>query len=101
MKIGLIRQRISIEYFFFDYIFSKNWVVDPSQPFYYYWSSVVSLAVLYNYIMLIGRSAFLLLQERLLIVWLVFDYVCDVCYIADTFIQTRKGLTSRIAFFLF
>jgi hypothetical protein len=41
--------------------------------------------------MLIGRSAFLLLQQRLLIVWLVFDYLCDICYIVDTFIQTRKG----------
>ncbi|CAF1682904.1 unnamed protein product, partial [Adineta ricciae] len=38
---------------------SKNWVIDPSQSFYYYWSSIVSLAVLYNYIALIGRSAFL------------------------------------------
>ncbi|CAF0786655.1 unnamed protein product [Adineta steineri] len=70
---------------------SKNWVVDPSQSFYYYWSSIVSLAVLYNYTILIGRSAFLLLQQRLLIVWLIFDYLCDVCYIIDTFIQTRKG----------
>ncbi|UJR16327.1 hypothetical protein I4U23_003233 [Adineta vaga] len=70
---------------------SKNWVVDPSQSFYYYWSSIVSLAVLYNYTILIGRSAFLLLQERLLIVWLIFDYLCDFCYIVDTCIQTRKG----------
>lgn len=71
---------------------SKNWVVDPSKSFYYYWSSIVSLTVLYNYTMLIGRTAFLLLQERLLVVWLVFDYICDVCYIMDTCIQTRKGL---------
>lgn len=71
--------------------FSKNWVVDPSKSFYYYWSSIVSLAVLYNFTMLIGRSAFLLLQERLLIVWLVFDYLCDICYVVDTFVQTRKG----------
>ncbi|CAF3055419.1 unnamed protein product [Rotaria socialis] len=70
---------------------SKTWVIDPSKTFYYYWSSIVSLAVLYNCIMLIGRSAFLLLQERLLIVWLIFDYLCDVCYIVDTFIQTRRG----------
>ncbi len=42
--------------------------------------------------MLIGRSAFLLLQQRLLIIWLIFDYLCDVCYIVDTCIQTRKGL---------
>lgn len=42
--------------------------------------------------MLIGRSAFLLLQDRLLIIWLVLDYLCDACYIADTIIQTRKGL---------
>jgi hypothetical protein len=71
---------------------SQNWVIDPSQSFYYYWSSIVSLAVLYNFIILIGRSAFLLLQERLLIIWLICDYLCDICYIIDTFIQTRKGL---------
>ncbi|CAF1000127.1 unnamed protein product [Rotaria sordida] len=70
---------------------SINWIVDPSQSFYYYWSSIVSIAVLYNFIILIGRSAFLLLQERLLIIWLICDYLCDLCYIIDTFIQTRKG----------
>ncbi|CAF3145276.1 unnamed protein product [Rotaria sp. Silwood2] len=70
---------------------SKNWIVDPAKSFYYYWSSIVSIAVLYNLIILIGRSAFLLLQERFLIIWLVCDYLCDVCYITDTFIQTRKG----------
>ncbi|CAF3548366.1 unnamed protein product [Rotaria sp. Silwood1] len=70
---------------------SKNWIVDPSQSFYYYWSSIVSLAVLYNFIILIGRTAFLLLQERFLIIWLICDYLCDLCYIIDTFIQTRKG----------
>ena len=51
--------------------------------------------------MLIGRSAFLLLQERLLIVWLVFDYICDFCYLVDTFIQTRKGLKSCVYFIYF
>lgn len=70
---------------------SQNWVVDPSRSFYYYWSSVVSIAVIYNFTMLIGRSAFLLLQQRLLIVWLVLDYMCDACYLLDTFVQTRKG----------
>lgn len=72
-------------------ISSQNWVVDPSQTFYYYWLSIVSIAVLYNVIMLIARSAFLLLQERFLIIWLIFDYGCDLIYIIDTFIQTRTG----------
>ncbi|CAF1092227.1 unnamed protein product [Didymodactylos carnosus] len=70
---------------------SKKWVVDPSKNFYYYWSAVVSLAVIYNFILLIGRTAFLLLQSKLLIVWLILDYLCDFCYIADTILQTRKG----------
>ncbi|CAF0980687.1 unnamed protein product [Adineta steineri] len=70
---------------------SEHWVFDPQESFYYYWSSIVSIAVLYNTVTLIGRSAFLLLQERLLIVWLICDYLCDICYILDTLIQTRKG----------
>lgn len=94
MKIGFLTLKkvfLKFKNLISLFFFSKNWVVDPSKSFYYYWSSVVSLAVLYNYTMLIGRSAFLLLQQRLLIVWLIVDYLCDVCYIVDTIIQTRKG----------
>ncbi|CAF1201534.1 unnamed protein product [Adineta ricciae] len=69
---------------------NRNWIVDPSGSFYYYWSAIVSLAVLYNLTLLIGRSGFLLLQDRLLILWLICDYLCDICYIVDTFIQSRK-----------
>ncbi|CAF1203993.1 unnamed protein product [Adineta ricciae] len=69
---------------------NRNWIVDPSGSFYYYWSAIVSLAVLYNLTLLIGRSGFLLLQDRLLILWLICDYLCDICYIIDTFIQSRK-----------
>lgn len=91
MKIGIFYSLLFEELHKQNHSSSKNWVVDPSKPFYYYWSSIVSVAVLYNCIMVIGRSAFLLLQQRLLIVWLIFDYLCDLCYIIDTFIHTRKG----------
>ncbi|UJR30171.1 hypothetical protein I4U23_017711 [Adineta vaga] len=69
---------------------NRNWIVDPSESFFYYWSAIVSIAVLYNLVILIGRSAFLLLQERLFILWLICDYLCDLCYIIDTFVQSRK-----------
>lgn len=41
--------------------------------------------------MIIARSVFWLLQEDYLALWLVLDYLCDVIYLGDMFVQLRTG----------
>ena len=66
-------------------------MIDPSSNTYYRWLGVISFAVLYNLTMIIARSVFWKLQEDYLYVWLAFDYLSDLIYIMDTFVQFRTG----------
>ena len=67
-------------------------VVDPSTDIYYRWLFVISIAVLYNVLMVIARSVFWKLHEGgLLAIWLFFDYVCDFIYLLDMAVQFRTG----------
>jgi len=65
--------------------------VDPSQAFHFYWLMVVAICVLYNWIFIIARAAFVDLQSRSRIHWLVLDYFSDVIYIVDMVIQFKTG----------
>ncbi|CAF0704862.1 unnamed protein product [Brachionus calyciflorus] len=69
----------------------KNYVFDPTEDLYYNWLIVISLAVLYNLVFVIGRSAFELLQEYNPIIWWILDYSCDLIYIIDIFVRLRTG----------
>jgi hypothetical protein len=66
-------------------------VFDPSEAIYYRWLVVISIAVLYNYLFIIGRSSFELLQSYNPVLWCVLDYVCDVLYLIDIFVRLRTG----------
>ena len=66
-------------------------MIDPSSNIYYRWLGVISFAILYNLIIIIARSVFWKLQEDYLYTWLVLDYVCDVIYVMDIFVQLRTG----------
>ena len=66
-------------------------MVDPSSSFYYKWLFVISVAVLYNWTMIVARSVFWKLQSEYLVLWLVLDYVCDLIYILDMVVQFRTG----------
>ncbi len=68
-----------------------TWSVDPSSNGYYRWLGVISFAVLYNLILIIARSVFWKLQDYYIIAWLTLDYVCDVIYLIDIFVQFRTG----------
>ena len=78
----------------FDYSFLrfiKSYVFDPSENLYYKWLIVVSLAVLYNYIFIVGRASFELLQDFSPVIWLILDYLCDFIYLMDIFVKLRTG----------
>ena len=65
--------------------------VDPSQSFHFYWLIVVTICVLYNWIFIIARAAFVDLQSHSIILWLVLDYVSDLIYVVDMVIQFNTG----------
>ena len=74
------------------YSYWQSWIVDPSTNFYVRWLAIVSAAVIYNLVMIIGRAVFVDVQAGSVVyVWMAFDYICDVIYIIDVIMQFRKG----------
>ncbi|XP_075990976.1 uncharacterized protein LOC142986383 isoform X3 [Anticarsia gemmatalis] len=57
------------------------------------WLAVVSLAILYNVVFVIGRAVFWELDKRenLLSLWYVLDYLCDAIYLVDTIVHVHEG----------
>jgi hypothetical protein len=55
------------------------------------WLAVVSLAVLYNLIFVIGRAVFWEINQRAPALWWTLDYSCDFIYLMDTLIHCHEG----------
>ncbi|XP_055696084.1 cyclic nucleotide-gated cation channel subunit A isoform X2 [Lutzomyia longipalpis] len=71
--------------------FCNRLSVDPSLPSHYRWLAVVSVAVLYNVIFVIGRAVFWELNKKSPALWWVLDYTCDFIYIIDTLVHCHEG----------
>uniref|UniRef100_A0A915IHJ9 Cyclic nucleotide-binding domain-containing protein n=1 Tax=Romanomermis culicivorax TaxID=13658 RepID=A0A915IHJ9_ROMCU len=69
----------------------KRRVVNPSEDFYYYWTGIVTLTVLYNTVIVILRAVFYEINELYKIYWFVLDYFCDFIYVLDICIHLRTG----------
>ncbi|XP_013787594.1 cyclic nucleotide-gated cation channel alpha-3-like [Limulus polyphemus] len=69
----------------------RRLVVDYSGKVHYRWLSIISFAVLYNTVFIIGRSVFWELQNFSPIGWYTLDYTCDTIYILDMVFQARTG----------
>ncbi|XP_053624098.1 cyclic nucleotide-gated cation channel subunit A-like isoform X4 [Plodia interpunctella] len=63
---------------------------DPTIPAHYHWLAVVSLAILYNVVFVIGRAVFWEL-DNLTPMWFVLDYLCDTIYLIDTVVHVHEG----------
>ncbi|CAD0194044.1 unnamed protein product [Chrysodeixis includens] len=63
---------------------------DPTLPAHYHWLAVVSLAILYNVVFVIGRAVFWKL-DNLTPLWFVLDYLCDAIYLIDTVVHVHEG----------
>jgi len=70
-----------------------NWtfVFDPSGRLVYYWSVVVSLAFLYNFWVIIYRTAFDEIQGSTVLIWFSLDYLADFIYLMDILIHFRTA----------
>ncbi len=58
---------------------------------YYRWLGVISIAVMYNLVLIIARAVFWKLQDGYLVFWIIMDYICDIIYLIDMFVQVRTG----------
>ncbi|GFR96112.1 cyclic nucleotide-gated cation channel alpha-3 [Elysia marginata] len=70
-----------------------NWtfVFDPSGRLCYWWSSVVSVAFLYNFWVIIYRFAFQEINQDNMAVWFTLDYTADFLYLLDIVFHFRTG----------
>lgn len=62
------------------------------------WLGIVSIAIMYNYIFIVGRTVFWDMQNLCPIVWLVLDYICDLIYVFDMAVHAHEGVSSTFAF---
>ncbi|KAI8128805.1 Cyclic nucleotide-gated cation channel subunit A [Lucilia cuprina] len=65
--------------------------VNPTLQSHYRWLAIVSLAVLYNIIFVVGRSVFWEINLRATPVWYFLDYLCDFIYLLDTLVHMHEG----------
>jgi hypothetical protein len=66
-------------------------VLAPDGRCIYIWSYFVVFAIRYNLWVLILRIAFPRAQTEFNVVWLFFDYFCDLVYLLDVLISFRTG----------
>jgi cyclic nucleotide gated channel len=56
---------------------------------------LVSVAVLYNFVFVIGRAVFWELNNSAPTLWWTLDYTCDIIYLLDTLIHAHEGKIKR------
>jgi len=56
----------------------KTVSIDPSSSVFYRWLVIISLAVVYNVVVIIARAVFWKLHDQYIYWWLVTDYVADL-----------------------
>ncbi|XP_017835929.1 cyclic nucleotide-gated cation channel subunit A [Drosophila busckii] len=69
--------------------------VDPTLQSHYRWLAVVSLAVLYNIIFVMGRSVFWEINKSAPGFWYTLDYLCDFIYLLDTLVHMHEGFLDQ------
>src|SRR6218665_1489896 len=79
----------------------RSWlfVVDPSSGLYYRWLAVVSLAVLYNLVMIIARAVYWKLQENYAALWMALDYTADFIYVIDMAVRFCTGTNTKVSLY--
>ncbi|KAL9913650.1 cyclic nucleotide-gated ion channel subunit A isoform 1-T2 [Glossina fuscipes fuscipes] len=65
--------------------------VNPTLQSHYRWLAVVSLAVLYNIIFVVGRAVFWEINNKAAILWHFLDYWCDFIYLIDILVHMHEG----------
>ncbi|XP_077861641.1 cyclic nucleotide-gated channel rod photoreceptor subunit alpha-like [Saccoglossus kowalevskii] len=71
----------------------SDFVLDPDGDGSYYWMGVVTLAVIYNYWVVILRIAFSEMRDEVghTAIFMYMDILCDTIYISDIIVQVRTA----------
>lgn len=72
-------------------LWAGTFVLDPAHSLHYRWLAVISLAICYNIIFIIGRGVFWGLHNLCPGVWYLLDYFCDLIYLLDMLADSRTG----------
>ncbi|XP_045116080.1 cyclic nucleotide-gated cation channel alpha-3-like isoform X2 [Portunus trituberculatus] len=65
--------------------------IDTTKPAHYKWLFVMTAALLYNWVMIIGRAVFWELHNLSPVLWLFLDYICDGIYLVDMGVRAHEG----------
>jgi len=68
-----------------------TFIFDPSGRLAYWWTSIISLAFLYNFWIIIFRFSFHELTHENLLIWFILDYSCDFLYLMDIMFNFRTA----------
>ena len=68
-----------------------TFIFDPSGRLTYWWTSIISLAFLYNFWIIIFRFSFHELTHTNLLIWFICDYSCDFLYLMDIMFNFRTA----------
>jgi len=69
----------------------ESLTVDPSSSAYYRWLLLISVAVVYNLVIVVARTVFWKLHDQYIVYWIVCDFLADVVYLTDIFVNMRTG----------
>jgi len=69
----------------------RSLIFDPAGRLAYWWSFIVTIAFLYNFWVLVYRSAFDEINAKNLAIWLTLDYIADLVYVLDILFNLRTG----------
>lgn len=69
----------------------NNDATQLTETFAFQWLAVVSLAVLYNIIFVVGRAVFWEINRNAPVLWWTLDYLCDFIYLIDTLVHCHEG----------
>lgn len=87
-------KKFIVDFFFVIFIVINGrtgFVIDPQTRLYHYWLGVISLAVVYNLLLIPARYSFDALDRNYRILWFVLDYTSDLVYLIDIFVRSRTG----------
>lgn len=79
------------KWFLFILFLRTGFILDPQTHLYHWWLAIISLAVIYNLLLIPARYSFTELDKKLRRIWLSLDYTFDFIYLIDILLQSRTG----------
>nr|AOG14382.1 cyclic nucleotide gated non-selective ion channel alpha 2 [Cancer borealis] len=88
---GQMRETDDTSHTFCCGVLPGYFAIDTTKPAHYKWLFVMTAALLYNWVMIIGRAVFWELHNLSPVLWLSLDYICDGVYLVDMVVRAHEG----------